>query len=108
MMYVQEIHRDNERFPNRQAVEAHMPFWAKEKGVGVCSFKRKEDNSQKDGKSKYLVNKCSPCHSETVDTEDFEQIGPAGFPLAYHTWPMFFLISCDSFLPVPGHLSKLF
>ena len=81
---------DDESFPNRQAVEAHMPFWAKEKEMGVCSFKRKEDNSQKDGKSKYLVNKRSPCHWETVDTDRTEQIGPASFPLAYHTWPVFF------------------
>ena len=50
------------------------------KGLG---FKGKKDNSQENGKSKCLVNKCLLYHAETMEhREHFEQIGPAELPLA--------------------------
>ena len=45
--------------PRSQVIEAFMPSWAKEKGVGIWGFKEEEDNSQEDGKSQRLgTNVC--------------------------------------------------
>ena len=80
-MYVWEPHKDNERLPNSQAIEAYMPFWAKKKGVGIWGYSGEGDNSQKDSKSKYLVNKCLLCHAEAMGhKEDVEQTDPARLP----------------------------
>lgn len=79
------------RLPGSQAAKAYMPSRAKEKGVGVWGFKGKEDNSQKDGKSKCLVNKCLPCSAETMGhRKHFHQTGPAKLPPVDHTWLIFF------------------
>ena len=62
-MCVQDPHKDM-RLKGIQAIEAYMPSWVKEKGVRVWGFKGEEDNAQEDEKSKYLVNKCLPCHAD--------------------------------------------
>lgn len=41
-----------------------MPSRAKEKGMGTWVFKREENNSKEDEKSKGLVNRCLPCHTD--------------------------------------------
>lgn len=63
-MHIWELHRDNEKLPNSLEIEAYMLFWAKKEVVGVWGSRGGEDNSQEDGKSKYLINKCFPCHAQ--------------------------------------------
>lgn len=48
-MCVRGLHK-NMRPTGSHAIEAYMPFRAKEKGGGVKDFKGKEDNSQEDEK----------------------------------------------------------
>lgn len=43
-----------------------MPFWAKEKGVGVRGFDTGEDDSQEDGKGKCSANTCLSCQAEAT------------------------------------------
>ena len=62
----------NMRSIGSQTIEAYMPFWAKEKGLGVWDCKGEEDNSQEVGKSKGLVNKCLLFHAETMGHRDFD------------------------------------
>lgn len=40
---------DNKRTPGSQSFEAYVPSWAKGKGIGICGFKGKEENSEEDG-----------------------------------------------------------
>lgn len=47
----------------RQAIETHMTFWSKKKGVGIRDYIGEKDDSQEDGKIKCLVNKWLPCHA---------------------------------------------
>ena len=47
-----------------QVIEAYIPSWAKEKGLGVWGFKEEENNSREDEKSKCLVNRCLPGHAD--------------------------------------------
>ena len=48
-MYIWQLHKIR-RPPVNQAVEAYMPFRAKEKGLQVWDCKGEEDNSQEDEK----------------------------------------------------------
>ena len=60
----------NMRPTGSQKIEVYMPSTAKDMGVGVWSFKEKEDNSQEDEKSKYLVNKYVLGHKEMTGHRD--------------------------------------
>lgn len=42
---------------DNQGTEAYWPSWAKEKEIGAWGFIGEEDNSQEDGKRKWLVSK---------------------------------------------------
>ena len=76
--------------------------------IGVWGFKRKEDNSQEDRKSKCLVNKCLPRQWERRGhREYFEHIGLSKLPTGYYTWPrLSVVVSDDSCLPGSVPLSK--
>ena len=58
----------------------------------VWGFKGKKDNSQEDGKSMCLVNKCLPGHSETMGTERTQLRGFMKLSPAYHSEPMLFMV----------------
>lgn len=47
----------------------YHPELRKSWGSGVS--KGQEDNLQEDGKRKCLVNKCVPCHKETIKQRDW-------------------------------------
>lgn len=56
--------------------------------------KGERDNSQEDGKSKFGLNQCFPCHTEAMGHRGkFEQRSPAKLPAAYHTPLLFVVIS---------------
>ena len=63
--YMQGLHK-NMKLKGNQAVEAYKLSWAKKKWVGVWDFKGKKTIHRKMKKSKYLVNKCSLDHTETM------------------------------------------
>ena len=84
-MCIQEPHKDNEKLPDIQAIEAycHSELRRRSRGLGL---QREEKQFTGDGKSKCLVNKCLSCRAEKVaHREDFEQTGSAEFPQFYHT-----------------------
>ena len=64
-----------------------MPFWAKEKGVGIWHFKGEKNNSLEDGKSKYLVtNICTLCHVKTMrHKEELDLQAQPRSPPTYYT-----------------------
>lgn len=79
-MHVQESHIDI-RPKDNQDIETYMPSWAKEKGLEAWRLQGKEPNSQKDGKGKYLINKCLPYHTETMGHEkSLNQQSPGSVP----------------------------
>ena len=93
MMYVQEIHRDNERFPNRQAVEAHMPFWAKEWN-GASDFKGEEGNSQDN--NGYLVQRVR-WQKKCLDSGYIWKVEPTWLFVVIHlNLISHFLFSCNA------------
>ena len=65
IMYTRELHETMSPTGSR-SIEAYMPSRAKEQGVRVWDFKRKEDIHRKMKKSKCLVNKCLLGHTEKM------------------------------------------
>ena len=55
----------HERLPESQATEAFMPSWTKEKKGRRWNVKGEEDNSQENGKRKYLLRKCLSHHAKS-------------------------------------------
>lgn len=56
--------------------------------------KGERDNSQEDGKSKFGLNQCFPCHTKAMGHRGkFEQRSPAKLPAVYHTPLLFVVIS---------------
>lgn len=92
-----------------QAIEAYIPVLCKvwcEKKVEAWDFKKEKNSSQEYGTGKCFINKCLPCHAETIGhREDFKQ---AGSPV-YYIWLIFFVvISGDRSLPGIGSLLHYF
>lgn len=77
--------------------------------MGIWDLKGKEDNSQKDGESKWLLNKCLSCWAETMEhREESEQTGLPSPPAVFHREPIFSVVlPGNSSLPGPGPPSKV-
>ena len=55
-------------------------------GAGILNYTGKEENSQENGKSKCLVNKCLPHSAATMGLQgDLEETGPAKLPPTPHS-----------------------